>query len=394
MSNVNLNHLAKYHNDFLRDPLNVIGQNHYSLSVKPELLDFKITGPFWDILRKLKIRLVVSREYEHLVLLLGASAQGPEIAYTPLPHPSGIAVDRKRRRVFIAASRNPNQVYMFRPVEKFLNRRELKPALHIKNILFPVKTHFYPGSLYMHDLVFINDRLYANAVGHNAVVRLLPDGGYEYAWWPSCVEVKGRPRTQCNFLQLNSISGGKSLTDCFFTASTDKISAVRIGDPAFQVDGKGVVFSGRTRKVICRGLTRPHSARRYQGKVWLDNSGYGEFGFIEDGKFCPIVKLPGWTRGLSFYKDIAFVGVSRILPRFAGYAPGLDTAKCLCGIFAVDLKSGGVLAEIVWPYGNQIFALEWLDADFTSGLVGRFRPQNKGMNLSEMFFSYNGEDES
>jgi hypothetical protein len=39
----------------------------------------------------------------------------------------------------------------------------------------------FPGSLYMHDVAFVGGRLHANAVGHNAVVRI-DDAGFRYAW--------------------------------------------------------------------------------------------------------------------------------------------------------------------------------------------------------------------
>ena len=51
------------------------------------------------------------------------------------------------------------------------------------------------------------------------------------------------------------------------------------------------------------------------GEVWVDNSGYGELGFVSDEKLSVVSRLPGWTRGLSFHKDIAFVGTSRVIPR-------------------------------------------------------------------------------
>src|SRR5207253_8648852 len=96
--------------------------------------------------------------------------------------------------------------------------------------------------------------------------------------------------------QLNSIAAGSDLKNSFFSASCDRISSRRPGHKNFPVDGRGVIFSGATREPMARGLTRPHSARLHERKVWVDNSGYGEFGFIEDEQLSVISKLPGWTR--------------------------------------------------------------------------------------------------
>ena len=71
-------------------------------------------------------------------------------------------------------------------------------------------------------------------------------------------------------------------------------------------------------------MTRPHSARFREQEIWVDNSGYGEVGLVQDGRLQVVRKLPGWTRGLCIIDDVAFVGTSRIIPKYARYAPGLD----------------------------------------------------------------------
>lgn len=127
------------------------------------------------------------------------------------------------------------------------------------------------------------------------------------------------------------------------------------------------MFSGATREVIGTGLTRPHSARLRGRDVWVDNSGYGQLGYLRAGKFEAAVQLPGWTRGLYFHGDLAFVGTSRILPRYQHYAPGLDPDRCETGVHAVHLGSGRILGSLLWPNGNQIFAIEGMDRQLTAG---------------------------
>jgi uncharacterized protein (TIGR03032 family) len=132
-----------------------------------------------------------------------------------------------------------------------------------------------------------------------------------------------------------------------------------------------VLFSGATREPVARGFTRPHSARLHAGRVWLDNSGYGEVGFVEGGAFTPVARLPGWTRGLCFHGDVAFAGTSRVIPRFRQYAPGLDLEASLCALHAVEVGSGKLLGSLIWPQGNQIFAIDWLPAVFSTGFPFR-----------------------
>ena len=154
------------------------------------------------------------------------------------------------------------------------------------------------------------------------------------------------------------------------------------------MDKRGVIFSGATREPIGFGLTRPHSARLYNHHIWVDNSGYGELGIIDDNKFVTIANLPGWTRGLCFYKQIAFVGTSRVIPQFRHYAPGLEIEASVCGIHVVDIESGQILGSLIWPYGNQIFAIDWASQQLTSGFPFKVGSKRATAREKTLFYAY------
>ena len=350
---------ARHHAEW-RDTAQITSQWQEATNTDPGLLKYKVKGAWWELISQLGITLIATREYEHLVIGISCVHDEPHLSFMRVPHPSGLAVDRRRGVVHVASTRNPNQVYDLMPTSDFTPRLDVKGDMTEERPLMPVLSRFFPGCLYMHDLSLIGGKLHANAVGHNAVVRLNNDSTYERIWWPSCIETENGPVFGQNHIQLNSIAAGKDIQHSFFSASSDNISFRRPGHKNYPVDKRGVIFSGATRDVVARGLTRPHSARLHNGDVWVDNSGYGELGFIDSECFHPVVSLPGWTRGLCFYNDIAFVGTSRVIPRFAQYAPGLDVDDSQCGLHAVDIRSGKVLGSMVWPSGNQIFAIEWI----------------------------------
>jgi len=68
----------------------------------------------------------------------------------------------------------------------------------------------------------------------------------------------------------------------------------------------GVVLEIPGGRVIASGLSMPHSPRCYRGRLWLHNSGTGQFGSIDPrgGKFEPLTFCPGYLRGLAFV-DVA-----------------------------------------------------------------------------------------
>src|SRR5215470_15202382 len=114
----------------------------------------------------------------------------------------------------------------------------------------------------------------------------------------------------------------------------------------------GIVVDVASGERVAGGFSMPHSPRLYDGRLWLLNSGSGEFGVVDtaDGTFTPVCFCPGYARGLAFTGRHAVIGLSR--PRrnqtFEGLA--LDQrlaakdAAARCGLLIVDIDSGNTLA--------------------------------------------------
>jgi len=374
-----------------RDPAQVVSLWREASESDPRLLEARAHGAFWEVLAERRLSLLVTREYEHLVLALSAPGGAPQVSYLRLPHPSGVAVDPLGGVVHVACTRNPNQVVDLAAVDPG------DPEGGEGPLLLPLRSSFLPGGLYLHDLALVGGVLHGNAVGQNAVVALPGGGAWRRAWWPRCIEGTAGPDFSRNYLQLNSIAAGESLETSFYTASSATISARRPGHRNFAVDGRGVVFAGSTREPVATGLTRPHSARLRAGELWVANSGYGELVRIEQGKPVVVARLPGWTRGLWLGAGIALVGTSRVIRRFRAYAPGLDVEASVCGVHLVDLASGAVRGSLVWPGGNQIFAIEALPAPLAAGFpftVGRGRGAGRRARAVFGSFSIRGGAET
>jgi len=112
--------------------------------------------------------------------------------------------------------------------------------------------------------------------------------------------------------------------------------------------GGGVVIDVARNEIVARGLSMPHSPRWHRGRLWLLNSGTGEFGHIEleSGKFVPLAFCAGYLRGLYFVDDFALVGLSK--PRDNKTFSGLPLddrlrahgAEARCGVQVIDLRTG------------------------------------------------------
>ena len=110
-----------------------------------------------------------------------------------------------------------------------------------------------------------------------------------------------------------------------------------------------VVIDVTSGEVIASGLSMPHSPRIWDGKLWLLNSGTGEFGWIEGGKFHPLTFCPGYARGLTFAGHYAVVGLSRA--RDNRTFDGLPLQDALhshdvdarTGLLVIDTRTGAVV---------------------------------------------------
>ena len=113
----------------------------------------------------------------------------------------------------------------------------------------------------------------------------------------------------------------------------------------------GCVIDVPSSEIIATGLSMPHSPRWYQGRLWLLNSGTGEFGYIDQatGRFEPVAFCPGYLRGLTMMGDFAVVGLSE--PRHNQSLQGLPLDEALvakgavprCGLGVIDLRSGDLV---------------------------------------------------
>jgi uncharacterized protein (TIGR03032 family) len=357
--------LDQPHTRALRDPAQIVFGSAGALRWEPEMVAGTASGRFWELLEALGVTLLVTREYEHLVLAVSCGTAGPVVSALRLPHPSGLVVDRRRNVVHVACTRNPNQIVDLAVVAGAMVRDDRVLGQSAAGLV-PIACRYYPGSLYLHDLALVGDRLLGNAVGLNAVVDLT-DPQASVVWWPATVEQEQRPRLSHNLIQLNSIAAGATLETSFFTASTAGPTERLPGDGDWRVDRQGVVFDGESRQPVVEGLTRPHSARLAEtGELYVNDSGYGRVCAGRSGEPQVVAQLDGWTRGLCLIGPYAIVGVSRVIPRFAQYAPGLDASQARCGLRIVDLRDGTVVGGLTWPHGDQIFAVDWLESSVAS----------------------------
>lgn len=112
----------------------------------------------------------------------------------------------------------------------------------------------------------------------------------------------------------------------------------------------GVLIDVESNRIVCEGLSMPHSPRIHNGRLWLLNAGTGELGTVdnldtENAQFVPRTFCPGFLRGLALFENFAVVGLSKPRhQRFEGLALDrrlTDTdSEPWCGIQVIDINTG------------------------------------------------------
>lgn len=222
----------------------------------------------------------------------------------------------------------------------------LEPHERINNtfdVCFVPRQVHVTGRLDAHDVgilkdgrpIFVNTRF-------NCLATVSPRHSFEPVWMPPFIDrLVDEDRCHLNGLAMRD---GKP---AFVTAVSKSNTVDGWRD---RRDSGGVVIDVASGKVVCEGLSMPHSPRWHGGELWVLNSGTGELGVVEGaasgkGRFVPRAFCPGFLRGLSFHGGHAMVGLSK--PRYQRFE-GLPLEERLraadsepwCGIQVVSLENG------------------------------------------------------
>ncbi|MEA5568702.1 TIGR03032 family protein [Anabaena sp. UHCC 0399] len=241
--------------------------------------------------------------------------------------------------------------------------------------LYLPHTAYTTGDVNAHEIVLDNAGkvIFVNT-DFSCLATISPDYSFVPIWQPPFIS-KLVAEDRCHLNGLAMVEGKPAyVTAC---STTDTAAGWR----NHRLDG-GVVIDVNHNEIIATGLSMPHSPRWYQGKLWLLNSGTGEFGYIQDHQFHPITFCPGFVRGLAFWQNFAFIGLSQL--RSQSFT-GLTLEKRLMsegnrpqsGLMVIDLKTGEPLH---WLYFQSVIE-ELFDVVV---LPGVHQPQVIGLQEEEI----------
>lgn len=201
------------------------------------------------------------------------------------------------------------------------------------------------GDLDTHDVAFGEDGrpLFVNTL-FSCIASVSDSHSFRPVWKPRFIS-KLAAEDRCHLNGMAAADGKPR----FVTAVSR--SDVAGGWRDRRVDG-GIVIDVASEEIVVEGLSMPHSPRLHDGRLWLLNSGEGQFGVVDmdAGRFEPVAFCPGYARGIAFAGRFAVVGLS--LARDERTFGGLPLDEALeardaepwCGLAVFDLKRGEMVA--------------------------------------------------
>lgn len=164
--------------------------------------------------------------------------------------------------------------------------------------LYLPRATYYTGPLDIHDLSFgENGTLYAVNTLFSCIMEVGEEYNFKSYWQPSFIsDMVSEDRCHLNGMAMEQ--GQPRYATAFNTGNT---AASWRQNP----DKEGVVLDISSGEVLCNDLAMPHTPRVYNDQLYLLQSAKGELNRIDrqNGKVETVVRLDGFVRGMSLYRD-------------------------------------------------------------------------------------------
>jgi uncharacterized protein (TIGR03032 family) len=312
------------------------------------------TSNFPALLRQLGATILVTTYQAGKLVMVRDEGDHLNTHFRAFKSPMGLALADGGARLAIGTT---IQVWEFRDVPDVARR--LAPAGAFDGCYLPRASHV-TGNVLIHEMAYgAGGELWFANTRFSCLATLNPESSFVPRWRPPFVS-ELEPSDRCHLNGLGMVDGRPKYVTALGETNT-------MGGWRPNKARGGLLMDVDTNAVLCRGLSMPHSPRWYAGRLWVCESGSGTLGFVDldTGKYEPVAAVPGFTRGLDFAGNLAFVGLSQV--RESAVFSGIPITERLapeertCGVCVVDLERGTTLALLKFESGVQeIFAVSLL----------------------------------
>ncbi len=331
---------------------------------------FRHSRDFVPLFDTLGATLLVSTYQAGKLVAVGASQSGVTIRFNNFDQAMGIAVHPDRLAV---GSRGA--IWFLENAGALAAR--LEPAGRY-DACYLARRSFITGNIHAHEMAWAGDELWIVNTLFSCLCTLHEDFSFVPRWQPRFI-TELAPNDRCH---LNGIA---------FDEGRPKYVTVMAesNEPGGWRPTKahsGRILDVDSGQAVTQGLAMPHSPRVHDGKLWVLHSGAGNLEIVDPrtGQRDVVAKMPGYTRGLAFCGNFAFVGLSRIRETavFGGVPIAERREELKCAVAVVDLRSGQNVAYLEFESGvEEIFDVQVLTKVRAVSITGPWPLQDDAQDV-------------
>jgi uncharacterized protein (TIGR03032 family) len=290
-----------------------------------------------ELLAKLGCSLAISTYQAGKLIFLSPKNEDELVQLTrTFNKPMGIALHAEPDKLALACK---DEVIVFANsgdlAASYPKKRDTYDALYMPRCTYHI------GQLDIHDLHWGSEGLYAVNTLFSCIMKI--DDHYNFIpyWIPPFV-TELTSGDKCHLNGMAMVNGKPKYATAFNQGN------------AFQswrdvVTTDGVLMDVETNEIIAGNLRMPHSPGIFNNELYLLFSATGEIVKVDpaNGATTIITRLDGFVRGMAFYKNFLFVGLSKLRRNSSTFAK-LEIAEKAqhAGITIIHLPTGSIFGEI------------------------------------------------
>jgi uncharacterized protein (TIGR03032 family) len=207
--------------------------------------------------------------------------------------------------------------------------------------LYMPQATYKTGYLDIHDLEFGKDGLYAVNTLFSCVAQIDEEQHFSPYWQPNFVsDLVAEDRCHLNGMVMEK--GLPRYVSCFNQG--DSFQSWRKN-----ITNGGIIIDVRSNEIVTSKLAMPHSPRLINNDLYVLLSATGELVQVDrnSGAQKTVLKLDGFVRGMTYYNDFLFIGLSKIRKNSSTFADlPISNISKHAGIKVVHLPTASVWGEI------------------------------------------------
>lgn len=330
-------------------PETIEATNAAVAEVPREILSEQTPG-LGKILADLNTSLIVSTYQAGKLILVRAEGDSVNTHFRDCRKPMGIAVAGEQMAVGALG-----EILFYQNVPS--NVGKLPPPAQHDGCYMQRYSHI-TGDIDIHEMAFGRDgQIWFINTRFSALCTLHGSNSFRPVWRPPFVTAYAA-EDRCHLNGLGMVDGQPRYVTSL--GESDSKAGWRENKAA-----GGLLIDIGEGRIICRGLSMPHSPRWHNGKLWVCESGKGTLSTanLRTGELTTVFECPGFTRGLDFVGPFAFVGLSQIreTSTFSGIPIAERADERNCGVWVIDTRDASLIGVLRFTQGVQeIFAVQAL----------------------------------